>query len=154
MNSRTPKTIEEDMAATDQTYRNQKILDIVFAVTCVLMLVSIIWMFVQDYNREFKHVQRKFRDVDEALTERQLLEKLPDVEQVKEASAQRAEAAAKLQQVKYDSQSTTRPLLAEKAQREADFQKIKAEYDSKMSLYNLAVENRDEGESERQPALQ
>jgi mono/diheme cytochrome c family protein len=142
------------MAATDQTYRSQKILDIVFAVTCVLMLVSIIWMFFQDYNREFKHVQRKFRDVDEALTERQLLEKLPDVEQVKEASAQRAEAAAKLQQVKYDSQSTTRPLLAEKAQREADFQKIKAEYDSKMSLYNLAVENRDEGESERQPALQ
>ena len=28
------------MAATDQTYRNQRTLDIVFAVSCILMLVG------------------------------------------------------------------------------------------------------------------
>ena len=32
------------MAATDKTYRNQKTLDIVFAVSCILMLLSSFWM--------------------------------------------------------------------------------------------------------------
>jgi hypothetical protein len=52
------------MAATDQTYRNQKALDIVFAASSVALLLSMIWMFVQDYNREWKTEQREFRDVD------------------------------------------------------------------------------------------
>ena len=65
------------MAASDQHYRNQKILDIVFAVSCVLMLVSIIWMLYDDYTREFKTVQRKFRDVKTVLAERQMLTSLP-----------------------------------------------------------------------------
>lgn len=142
------------MAATDQTYRNQKMLDIVFAVSCVLMLVSIIWMFAQDYNREFKHVQRKFRDVDEELTERQLVEKLPDVNQVQEAVDQRGQAEAELQRVKDENRRVIRPLLAEKAQREADYQSIKADFDSVTSLYNLAVEKRDEADPDRRPTLQ
>jgi mono/diheme cytochrome c family protein len=143
------------MAATDQTYRSQKILDIVFALTCVLMLVSIIWMFAQDYNREFKQVQRKFRDVDEALTERQLLEKLPDVDQVQEAVDQRAHAEAELERVKAESRRSIRPLLTEKARREAEFQSIKADFDSVTSLYNLAVEQRDEApDSDRRASLQ
>ena len=70
------------MAATDRTYRDQKVLDIVFAVSCILMLVSILWMFAQDYNREFKDVQRKFRDVETAQNERLMLDKLPNREQV------------------------------------------------------------------------
>ena len=39
------------MAASDQNYRNQNTLDIVFAITSILMLVSIVLMFVQDYYR-------------------------------------------------------------------------------------------------------
>src|SRR5947209_7874346 len=71
------------MAATDQTYRNQKALDIVFAVSCVLMLVSIVGMFIQDYNREFKQEQREFRDVEQAIAERGALSLLPDEEKVR-----------------------------------------------------------------------
>ena len=44
------------MAATDQNYRQQKTLDIVFAVSSILMLLSIFWMLWDDYNREFKGV--------------------------------------------------------------------------------------------------
>ena len=66
------------MAATDQTYRNQKRLDTVFGVSCVVMLISIIWMFADDYNREWKKEQRAFRDVEEAMAERFALAKLPD----------------------------------------------------------------------------
>src|SRR5713101_2206012 len=143
------------MAATDQTYRHQKTLDIVFALSCIVMLISVVWMFVQDDNREFKQVQRKFRDVDEALTERQLVEKLPDIQRVQEAADDREEKAAKLQQIKDENRRSTRKLLAEKAQREADFQSIKADFDSVNSLYNLAVEKRDEAaEPDRRQTLQ
>ena len=51
------------MAATDKPYRNQQTLNVVFAVSCVAMLLTTLWMLVDDYNREFKTVQRKFRDV-------------------------------------------------------------------------------------------
>src|SRR3954453_7365922 len=74
------------MAATDQTYRNQKALDVVFAVSCLLMLASILWMFAQDYNREFKTEQRQFRDVEAALAQRVALEKLPPIGEFKAAT--------------------------------------------------------------------
>ena len=57
------------MAATDQTYRNQHTLDIVFAVSRMLMLVSIVWMFWQDYFRAYKVEQRDFRDVEVAVAQ-------------------------------------------------------------------------------------
>jgi mono/diheme cytochrome c family protein len=66
------------MAATDQTYRNQKTLDVVFAVSSILMLVSMVWMFIQDYNREWKTEQRVFRDVETAVFTRQAIADLPD----------------------------------------------------------------------------
>src|SRR5437016_445320 len=66
------------MAATDKHYRDQYTLDIVFALSSILMLVSLIWMFVDDYNREFKHEQRSFRDVEAALAQRQALDQMPD----------------------------------------------------------------------------
>src|SRR5579859_5983769 len=66
------------MAASDQTYRNQKALDVVFGVSCVLMLASIVWMFADDYNRSWKKEQRAFRDVQEAMDERFALSRLPD----------------------------------------------------------------------------
>src|SRR2546423_115432 len=65
------------MAATDQTYRSQNILDIVFGVTCALRLIPPGWMFWQDYNREFKAVQRTSRDVETSLAERDMVDKLP-----------------------------------------------------------------------------
>ena len=48
------------MAATDKTYRDQYHLDIVFALSSILMLVSLVWMFMQDYYREYKEEQRGF----------------------------------------------------------------------------------------------
>src|SRR5262249_27175236 len=70
------------MAATDQTYRSQRMLDIVFAVSCVLMLVSVVWMFAQDYYRPWKVEQRDFRDVEEALAQRETLRLAPTGEQI------------------------------------------------------------------------
>src|SRR5690348_14239911 len=65
------------MAATDKNYRDQYTLDIVFAVSSILMLISVVWMFMQDYNREYKDEQRSFRDVEAALAQRQALDQMP-----------------------------------------------------------------------------
>ena len=46
------------MAATDKEYRNQYILDIVFAVSSIVMLATIVWMLADDFNREYKTEQR------------------------------------------------------------------------------------------------
>src|SRR5437660_11983754 len=70
------------MAATDQTYRSQRTLDVVFAASCVLMLLSTVWMLWDDYNRPWKAEQRRFRDVETARNQRLMLEQLPDPEEV------------------------------------------------------------------------
>src|SRR5436190_19787991 len=69
------------MAASDQTYRNQRTLHIVFAVSSVAMLVTTVWMFWDDYNRPFKKEQRVFRTVEEELAKRTLLTTAPTAEQ-------------------------------------------------------------------------
>jgi len=134
------------MAATDQTYRNQRWLDIVFGVTCVLMLVSVVWMFWQDYSREFKVEQRDFRDVEAAVAERQMLKLVPDQKQMEEIDEQerllayvrreRDEAAERLS-------DELKKALTERTKAAAKAQELKAEYDSVVSLYNIAVEERD-----------
>src|SRR5437879_8666567 len=75
------------MAATDQHYRKQRVLDIVFAVSSILMLLSLFWMFWQDYNREFKHVQRKFRDVEDEVFLRTMVHSLPDEKRIEAIDA-------------------------------------------------------------------
>ncbi len=130
------------MAATDQTYRRQRTLDIVFAVSCILMLVSIIWMFAQDYFRGYKVEIRDFRDVEEALADRELVRKLPDQDKVAEAESAVKEARAKRDGVTQALREKNRDLDVKKTRDEAMAQEIKAEYDSKVSLYNIAVEKR------------
>ncbi len=144
------------MAATDQTFRSQRGLDIVFGVSCLLMLASVVWMFAQDYFREFKVEQRDFRDVETALAERGMLDLVPDDAQllkIEEATKNLEEKIqarnesgntlitttdGKQRKLRDEMQRT----LTDKVSKEADVQGIKAVYDSEMSLYNIAVENR------------
>ncbi len=134
------------MAATDQPYRHQKTLDIVFAVSCVLMLVSIVGMFAQDFLRPFKVEQRRFRDVETALAERTALNLLPNPEQIKAAEDAVATARERLDQpeLKAELKSLTNEiddLLPVKVRNEARYQAIKADYDSYVSLYNIEVDH-------------
>ena len=52
------------MPATEQTWRDSKLLHIVFGVSGVAMLVTTVWMLAADHNREWKPVQRKFREIE------------------------------------------------------------------------------------------
>jgi len=132
------------MAATDQFYRPTKTLNIVFAVSCVLMLISLVWMMAEDYHREFRGVQREFRDVDEAVTLRSMLEKMPEPEKVREASNKVDELRAELTRIRSENASELRGLLTNKARQEAKYQSIKADLDSYKSLRDIAADNRDD----------
>jgi mono/diheme cytochrome c family protein len=139
------------MAATDQTYRKQKSLDIVFAVSSILALLSIVWMLVQDYNREFKRVQREFRDVEEAVAQRGIVDRLPP--------AERIEAIDETEKLLYDKKKeladesrkhagAIRDAQADKAKADAEYQGIKANYDSVYSRMNIAQDDADRATSE------
>jgi mono/diheme cytochrome c family protein len=145
------------MAATDQTYRKQKTLDIVFAVSSILALLSIVWMLVQDYNREYKKVQREFRDVEDAVASRDMANKLPDADRI--AALDKAEELlfdnkAKLAKETKKHGSAIRDAQADKAKADAEYQGIKANYDSIYSLRNIAQDNADRATSQaRRDAL-
>ena len=75
------------MAATDQHYRSQKTLDVVFGVSCVLMLLSTSGCSSQDYNRDYKagpaHLPRRGSGARRA----EMLDKLPDTDTGRRRSA-------------------------------------------------------------------
>ncbi|MFM8893317.1 MAG: hypothetical protein ACKOTB_17180 [Planctomycetia bacterium] len=52
------------MPATEQTWRNLKLLHVVCGVTAILLLLSTILMLVSDHNRPWKKYQREFRDLE------------------------------------------------------------------------------------------
>ena len=128
------------MAASDQTYRNQHWLDIAFGVTSVLMLFSIVWMFVDDYNREWKPSQRRFRDVETALAQRLAMDNIPSTKEFKEAETALESARKKRagQDQEYEENKAKINDLAGKKQRsDMDYNDAKAVLESKKSFYDL-----------------
>ncbi len=141
------------MAATDKPYRNQYRLDVVFGVTCILLLGSTVWMMYDDHYRAYKPVQRTFRDVEEALYVQSMDEKFPesklakiteaqgDVDKAKESLDKAKEGVSA--KVGEDAATWLKKQDLEKATLEAAFQDKMATYNSVVSLYNIAVDDRD-----------
>ena len=49
------------MPATEETYRSQPTLHLVFAISSIAMLLSTVWMVMADHLRPWKEVQREFQ---------------------------------------------------------------------------------------------
>lgn len=133
------------MAASDQTYRNQRTLHVVFAISSVAMLGTTVWMFWDDYNRPFKKEQRVFREVEEELAKRSILAAAPgEAERAKVLEAEKAVAHARavLKDVRSQADAEVRRLSADQVKDERRYADIKAEADSQMSFYNIEVEQR------------
>src|SRR5262245_47824988 len=128
------------MAATDQLYRSQKTMDIVFGVSCGLMLLTTLWMFADDYYRPFKKVQRTFRDVEATLAEREAVDKLPDHDLVKQKNAAVRRARRDLEQAKASVAAADRDLKAQREKADDAYRTVKADYDAQMSYYNIAID--------------
>ena len=52
------------MPATEQAWRDQKRMHLIFAVTGVVLLLSTIWMFAADHDREWKNYQKTSRQIE------------------------------------------------------------------------------------------
>src|SRR5262245_30144096 len=131
------------MAASDQTYRSQKSLHVVFAVSSVAMLATTVWMFWDDYNRPFKKEQREFRTVEEELAKRELLASAPDAarrEQVVQAEKDLARARAIRNALREQADQQLKRLQTDQFQAEKGFADKKADFDSLTSYYNIEVE--------------
>ncbi len=142
------------MAATDQTYRKQSTLDLVFGVSSILMLIGVAWMFVADFNREWKPIQRKFRDVETARNQRLTMDQLPPADSVKTLSDSLAERRKALTDAR-------NKIKGEESKRKAalnlatvNFQTWKAEVDAAMSRYDQSVEVLSEAGSKEKAAAQ
>ena len=129
------------MAATDQNYRSTKTLNLVFAVSSVLMFLSIIWMLVDDYQREFKVVQREFRDVETQLTLTQMLANMPDTKALDKAQ----ETVLSLRKDRDDKRARLRAensqLIAARDRAESTYQKWKADNDAVSSYREAAADS-------------
>jgi len=125
------------MAASDQNYRNQYTLDIVFAVSSTLMLASIILMFWQDYFREFKTEQRSFRDAEAGIAQRQALQQLPNKEEFDKLEAAVAKARKEQKNDEIDAAKKEMEAIQPKKERaDAAYQDKKASFDSLIAFRN------------------
>ena len=57
------------MPANEQTWRDTKLLHLVFGISAVVMLLTTIWMMADDHNRPWKDFQRTFRNLDVQTTQ-------------------------------------------------------------------------------------
>ena len=53
------------MPATEETYRSQPTLHVVFAITSIAMTLAIVWMIMADHLRPWKQVQREFHRIED-----------------------------------------------------------------------------------------
>src|SRR5437868_3200254 len=131
------------MAASDQTYRNQKALHLVFAISSVAMLATTVWMFWDDYNRPFKKEQRKFRDVEEEMAKRSLLASAPDAKKrddVLQAEKAVARARALRNAIRSQANVKVNQLQTDQFKVEKRLADVKADFDALMSYFNIEVE--------------
>lgn len=131
------------MAASDAFYRPQATLNKIFAATSALMLVTVVWMFADDFNRGYKKDQRAFRSVEEELNKRAVLAQAPDEEAAKKIAESEAQVVASRTQVarlKRLVDDATRDVAPKRATLEVKLREIKADFDSRTSYFNLAEE--------------
>lgn len=132
------------MAATDKPLRDQNTLDIVFAVASILMLVSAILMFAQDYFREWKPEQRVFREVESKLAQRAALQQLPSEDDLADAEAAVQEARKERQEKQPEVDEMKKELAKlepDREKAEAALAAAKADVGSILSFLNIAKDN-------------
>ncbi len=129
------------MAASDKPFRNQYILDIVFGASCGLMLLTTLWMFWADYNRDFKTVQRTFRDVESTLAERDAVDRLPNPETVRDKRVALRDARRELKARQKEVAKVQRELTARREQADEKYRGIKADLDANNSYLIIAADD-------------
>ncbi len=143
------------MPSSEETYRRQPVLHLIFAVSSIAMTLSIIWMIMADHLRPWKQVQREFHlfereklkaDEQAALKSRagKIQNQIDEFDKkIKEAEQGAAQRAADLNRL--EKELKTLQARSEKLDTERKFKK--AELDSLRSLYDGLIERGEEREA-------
>lgn len=143
------------MPASEETYRRQPTLHIVFAISSIAMTLSIIWMIMADHLRPWKQVQREFHVVEreklKAVEQATLKNRVGEVQnqidefdrKIKEAEQGAAQRAADLNRLDKE----LKALLAKTEKLDTQRKFKKAELDSLRSLYDGMIERGEEREA-------
>ena len=125
------------MPATEQTWRDSKLMHLVFGVTALIMLVSTIWVMVVDHQREWKGYQRTIRDVEAGTAEARIAqqnnaqysEKLKEYREKLDAARQEvpplADISLFLSEIKHGSQEKITPPY-----NETQYHQLETDYES------------------------
>ncbi len=143
------------MPATEETYRPQPILHLVFAISSIAMLLATVWMVAADHLRPWKEVQRRFQAVEREKLTATLKEKQEEERRKYEARLQ--DIRSKIQQAEAGAEQRAAELRELDRQLDKQGGKVqlldmqrrfkKADLDSKRSLYDGMIERNEEDQA-------
>ena len=136
------------MPATEEPFRRQSTLHVVFGITSIAMTASIVWMILADHLRPWKQVQRAFHQIEDSKLRASEAQKQEELETRSKAEldsiAKRIEDARALQE---RNAAEIRATQAEVDQRIGDNERLdtirrfqKAELDSQRSFYDGMID--------------
>ena len=143
------------MPASEETYRSQPNLHLVFALTSVGMMLSMVWMIAADHLRPWKEFQREFQQVERSKLGAVEKEKLAELEarhktaldaldaQIRAAELQGDENASEVRKI----EAELKGLEGKKVKYDTEKRFMKAELDSQRSLYDGMIDRGDEFEA-------
>ncbi|MBI4483241.1 MAG: c-type cytochrome [Acidobacteria bacterium] len=122
-------------------------LNVIFGVTCCVLVVVMIWMVLDDYTREWKDYQRQFNRLDMEKTRREVAQARAQVDRrkIQELQKQRQEAEKRIEQKRKDYEVARHELAkaeAEWYEVDQDQRFAKATYDSLRYDYEVAREEK------------
>jgi cbb3-type cytochrome oxidase cytochrome c subunit len=140
------------MPATEETYRRQPSLHIVFAVSSVAMLLATLWMIMADHLRPWKTVQREFHAVETTKLEAAEKQKNEELQAKHSAALAKVdEEIASSKKLEVENRDKIRQKEKELKRADGKYEEIepqtrfkKVELDSKRSEYDLII---DKGET-------
>ncbi len=139
------------MPATEETYRSQPTLHVVFAISSIAMMLVIVWMIMADHLRPWKNFQREFHHYEEAKLKAAEKEKVRQQAEKSQAKIdQLTKQITDAKQLEYQNASEIRKVDAELDRVGGQKERLdtakkfqKAELDSVRSLYDGMID-RDE----------
>jgi cbb3-type cytochrome oxidase cytochrome c subunit len=141
------------MPATEETYRRQSTLHLVFAISSIAMLLSTVWMVMADHIRPWKHFQRDFQRVEREKLEASKIAKDDELKKKYQTQLDEIDAKIKAADESAAQRATEIDVIdrelrglggtAEQLDTQRRFQK--AALDSKRSLYDGMVDRGEEG---------
>ncbi|MEK8023172.1 MAG: c-type cytochrome [Candidatus Hydrogenedentota bacterium] len=131
----------------EQRYYVMSRVNRVFAISSIIMFATFIWMFVDDYDREWKHFQREFRKLDISKT-RDVLSSA-DLQNAVDAVAQ-VEADLEIRKmVSQEFAKTITELKAVSDKANQDYQFRKSEYEAAKYRYENQRGHGHEGQKQK-----